>query len=1557
MKARINYKSKKTIIIIAIAVVLLIAAITGTVAYIKGNNNAAAAMENTEVTEPANNGNDSNNNGGVENPNTPNTDNPEQIPIIDDNQNPTTPAQNGDTTTNPGTTTNQGTTTGTTTGNAGTTVPDTEYTQTTVVENPWKTEDITWMPISLQAKTETTGLNINTPNLEVSKTAYVGNQEISAEPVNTVAQPGQEITYVIRIKNTGNLATSTIRTVDAIPEGTEIVEISEGGVLANGKITWKNIIKAGETVELTFKVKVISETEITLISNTAKVNGEDTPTTETPVVTTAKEAYLIVDGELAEATSAKVGDTLRYVITITNNSNVPGKTTVTDTIPDGTEIVDRTISEGGKLEGRIITWNDVNVKANGETTVSFDVIINKETAAGEVVKEVTNAAVVGEKETPPVITPVANITGKKEANKTEAKVGDTLIYTITLTNSGNAAGTVTVTDEIPEGTSLVAGSITGDGVESNGTITWNVVVPAKDEVSVSFKVTIDATTSTGEAVKEVTNTAVVDGENTPQVTTLVANITGKKEVNTPEAKVGDTLTYTITLTNSGNAAGTVTVTDEIPAGTRIKDPTIDGYDATTNTMTWSNVTVPANGKAITLTLEVIVEGGVSEITNVAQIDNNEIPDRPETVVKYHYTIEHYIQGLDENFELKDTETSGEVLAGTETSYTANDYTGFTFDDDKTENKGAKVPTNNNLVIKLYYTRNSYKVTYKYEGTTPNGASALPTEKTYKYGASVTVAEDATAPGYKFSGWDHKDFTMPAEDVVIKGSFEARNDTKYRVEHYLENLNGEGFTLEEGKDYAATTDTKVTAESKEYPGFTFDSTVVGTKTEGTVTGDGQLVLKLYYTRNSYKVTYKYEGTTPNGASALPTEKTYKYGASVTVAEDATAPGYKFSGWDHKDFTMPAEDVVIKGSFEARNDTKYRVEHYLENLNGEGFTLEEGKDYAATTDTKVTAEPKEYPGFTFDSTVVGTKTEGTVTGDGQLVLRLYYVRATYTYTIHYFYNGVEDEEKQEGPFQAKFGEKVNSYRDKSEEGKYTQYDITSSNKTEEAILVIGTGANFINVYYGTPEVSINKDVSSKVANVGDTLDYTITVSENRKLVNARNIKVTDNLPSELDVIADSITSGGKLNDAKTEIEWNIAELEKGNDVELKFTARIKPNSIGKTISNTAELGGSASGKSTVETKVAEIQALTHELTPGQTGKDAANIVLVMDLSSSMNEVIKSEFVECTHTRTTKYGREYCPEGCRQDRYSGVWGQWKNTTRLDAAKEAAQKFVNTVYAKKNESDPDSKATITVITFNQENYNWYDSKYVGTRVLTFGSNNEYTTATVSNYNELVTEIGNIDIGTQTSGLGTHIRAALDKAYNTIYGANGIAKTYPNNSNYVIFLGDGDPTTSYNNNNKDSIDTSAQQIKDAGATIYSIGFGEDISDKNSTGYKILESISSEKKVYTANDSVTLTQIFTNLAGGMTEKPSSTEEGKIVVKPEKVLYFNTADGKEEYITVKYKGVTLIECKSQEELDSNQYLTYSEGILTFNVNEWNSVEENTKILTGGEDLVLNYYVAR
>jgi len=1272
---------------------------------------------------------------------------------------------------------------------------------------------------------------------------------------------------------------------------------------------------------------------------------------------TAKKSNLEIH-KTVDKESVKIGDTLTYTISVKNNGDKVAKAIIYDNVPEGTVLLNKDNNEDENTKK--LTWR-VTVEPGETENVEFTVRVKAEKGT------IKNSAIVNGKTTEETETGIINITGKKEVNTSEAKVGDTLTYTITLTNNGNADGTVTVTDEIPAGTTLVeksitnngnadgtvtvtdeipAGttlvekSITNNGVESNGTITWtDVEVKAGDTVEVSFKVTINSDTKTS-----VTNKAVIDGNKpTEEVETKVANITGVKSVDKSTAKVGDTLTYTIKLTNSGNGDGKVTVTDEIPTGTRIKDENTTGYNKETNTMTWSNVEVKA-GKSVKLTLEVVVEDNISIIKNIAYVDGNKIPEEPETSVRHHYTVEHYTENLDGKYSKveKDTVVSEDVEIGTKVSYEVKKYEGFEYDESQTVNKDATVPDNNNLVVKLYYTRNSYKVTYEYEGTVPAGASNLPEEATYKYGANVTVAEEATAPGYTFSGWDKEDFTMPAEDVVIKGSFTANTDTQYKVEHYLQDLDGNSYTLKDTETLAGTTDTTATATPKQYPGFTYDSTVEGTKTEGVITGDGQLVLKLYYTRNNYKVTYEYEGTPPSGASALPTEKTYKYGASVTVAEDATAPGYKFSGWDHEDFTMPAEDVVIKGSFEARNDTKYRVEHYLENLNDEGFTLEEGKDYAATTDTKVTAEPKEYPGFTFDSTVVGTKTEGIVTGDGQLVLKLYYVRATYTYTIHYFYNGVEDEGKQEGPFQAKFGEKVNSYRDKSEEGKYTQYDITSSNKTEEAILVIGTGENFINVYYGTPEVSINKDVSSKVANVGDTLDYTITVSENRKLVNARNIKVTDNLPSELDVIADSITSGGKLNDAKTEIEWNIAELEKGNNVELKFTARIKPNSIGKTISNTANLGGTTSGDSnTVTTTVSELKAAVKEVKKGTTGKDAVNIVLVMDLSYSMKSNKTSDGV----------------------------------TRLEAAKTAATKFINSIYTK----DPKSKVTVTVLTFNSANplttikyvgterctnndilhlhWNcknidgvWYSKWEENTVEIPYSGTSKLGFADKSNYTSLVEEINEITLPNENPGpgLGTNVSAALDLTKTTVAD---LEENHSENSNVVILLSDGAPTTSYSGNsswnNYEGLRNQASEIKGNPITteFYSIQFGTEDG-----AYDLLRAMSSNNTVYTSNSINSLVENFTNILDQNTTKdPIDTVNGKYTTTLSNPLVVDA----DNLITVTYKGTTLFTCKS---LPSNG-LTYDSTTktITWDINAWNAVEDHTKVTTN--DIVIQCYVER
>ena len=1325
MKAKINYRSKKTIIIISVAVVLLIAAIVGTVAFVKGNQDAAAAMTDDGTSTSQNDGaNAGLPNNGDQNNGDDQNNNGTTLPEVGDNTNPADSNNNGNngSTTNGGTTgtngangsntgANAGTTTGTTTtGNNGANVPNQDYTQTTVIPGRdnvlvEQNTEIGWSPISVAAYTAASKLKVHKPDLDLQKYAYLDGDSLEKLPVNTAVQKGETITYVIKITNNGNEDANGIRTIDSIPEGTEFASISEGGALNNdGKIVWKNDIKAGETVTVSFKV-VVTADSIDLINNIAKVNGEETPETKTPVITANKTAQVvtIVDKEeVLENRDAKVGETIRYTITAKNTTEVDGTTVIKDSIPDGTSFVDGTITEKG----------------------NFD--------------------------------------------------------------------------------------------KENGTITWNnVVVPAKGEVSVSFDVVVNKTTKIGEevvAVKSVSNTATVGNTPTEEVETKVANITGEKEVSDKVANVGDTLTYTIILTNNGNGDGKVTVTDAIPKGTKIKVATTDGYDLETNTMTWKNVEVKA-GKPVELTLEVVVEDNISIIKNKAYVDGNKIPEEPETSVRHHYTVEHYTENLDGTYSKveKDTVVSEDVEIGTKVSYKINNYDGFTFDESKTENKDATVPDNNNLVVKLYYARRndlSYTVYYKEQGTENELADAKVVDgKTF---GDVVTENAIDIDGYNKVNPTSADITITTGTNEYTFYYTKRNDLSYIV-NYLEKDSNE--VLHEAK-------------------------TVGNQTFGTV--------------------------------------------------------------------IKSLDEVIS-----------------------------------------------IDGYNYDSADKETLTIGTSAN----VINIYYTkRADLSYTVNYYYNG---ELKHSVTFDnMEYLDEISGVEEmpKYNEVTYTKYDLKTSSANGLLPLIIGTGSNYINVYYGTPNVTISKKVNKTTAKVGDTLHYTIKVTETRGLVNASGINVTDPIPEGLENVR-NITHNGNLNEGN--VEWNNLTITKNSSITLEFDATVSDNTIGKTVSNTAKLGGSASGESTVKTEVAEIQALTHELTPGQTGKDAANIVLVMDLSSSMNEKIK-EFTACTHERKIGFwNREYCPEGC-QKQDDGTWGKWQDTkvTRLAAAKEAAQNFVKNVYAKENASDPDSKATVTVITFNEKT----GDKYVGTKVLKFGENYAYTTATALNYNDLITEIGYINIGTKTTGYGTHMRAALDKTYNTIYDAtNGIAKNYPNNSNYVIFLGDGEPTptnySGFRDNDVDSIYKSAQKIKSKGVPIYSIGFGEDVSDPNSTGYQVLQGISSENKVYTANDSIKLTEIFKNLAGCMTDKPNSTKGGKIIVTPTNELYFNTADGKQEYITLKYNGETLIECKSQEELNNNAYLTYVDGKLTFDINAWNSVDSNKKITTGGEKLVLSYYIVR
>lgn len=238
---------------------------------------------------------------------------------------------------------------------------------------------------------------------------------------------------------------------------------------------------------------------------------------------------------------------------------------------------------------------------------------------------------------------------------------------------------------------------------------------------------------------------------------------------------------------------------------------------------------------------------------------------------------------------------------------------------------------NPYVIKVYYVKNQFQLTIHYQYADGTKAADTHTEDV-EVGSTYSVGSP-TITGYTpdiatVSG------TMPAENVEVTVTYKANDNTAYKVEHYQQNLNDGGYTLKDTENLTGTTGATATATAKTYDGFTFDENNANNVLSGTIAGNGSLVLKLYYTRNSYKVTYKYESDVA-GQSNLPEEASYKYGAEVKVAAAATAAGYTFSGWSTADatiasgeFIMPANNVTITGSWSTDDDQTVPVTYKAE-----------------------------------------------------------------------------------------------------------------------------------------------------------------------------------------------------------------------------------------------------------------------------------------------------------------------------------------------------------------------------------------------------------------------------------------------------------------------------------------------------------------------------------------------------------------------------------------------------------------------------------------------------
>ena len=165
-------------------------------------------------------------------------------------------------------------------------------------------------------------------------------------------------------------------------------------------------------------------------------------------------------------------------------------------------------------------------------------------------------------------------------------------------------------------------------------------------------------------------------------------------------------------------------------------------------------------------------------------------------------------------------------------------------------------------------------------------------------------------------------TMPAEPVTVTVTYTASTGTPYEVHHYLERLEGAYPDVPNEKDnLRGETGAWTAAAAKSYDGFTpieFE--------QKRIKADGSTVVEIFYTRNSYLLTYK-----DSLSAGVYASQTYKYGAAVTAIAAPTKTGYTFTGWSPAvPATMPAEARTVYAQW--RKTTPDTVVFDPNNING-------------------------------------------------------------------------------------------------------------------------------------------------------------------------------------------------------------------------------------------------------------------------------------------------------------------------------------------------------------------------------------------------------------------------------------------------------------------------------------------------------------------------------------------------------------------------------------------------------------------------------------------------
>lgn len=449
----------------------------------------------------------------------------------------------------------------------------------TLTNTAWITGSSLFDPVTTN-DTSSVPVTVTLCDLAVAKTV-----DIPSPATNQI------VTFTIVVTNSGPNDATGVSISDLVPSGLTYENYAaSSGAYNNVSGVWTvGTIQAGSSVWLTLGARVNAGTENTVITNRAVVlslnQQEETLLNNTGVVSIAVNGLDIGVGKTASQFEPNTNETFTFRIFVTNfGPSLATGVLITDAVPVGVTYLGHTVSTGTYNSGTGV-W-DIGTLASGAVATLIISVRTDGGVCGEIITNTARLLWVDQGDYNPannvssavIRVQSADLSIGKSADKTMVNPMDPVAFTVWLTNAGPSAATgVVVTDAVPANTTFSSYSASHGTYNSTSGI-WSVGTLASGEVAtLTLNVIVNSNLFGGSEIQNVAR--IVGSEQcdfvtanhsaTATVQIVNAQLTGSKTAQVTEdpAYFGDTIAYTITVTNEGNITQTnLTVRDPVPSG-------------------------------------------------------------------------------------------------------------------------------------------------------------------------------------------------------------------------------------------------------------------------------------------------------------------------------------------------------------------------------------------------------------------------------------------------------------------------------------------------------------------------------------------------------------------------------------------------------------------------------------------------------------------------------------------------------------------------------------------------------------------------------------------------------------------------------------------------------------------------------------------------------------------------------------------------------------------------------------------------------------------------------